>query len=183
MTGRAEKVEPLATQTFDDHILRIVRQVSPNSSCSSPSCFHCFIFANRWIERSARGVRPSGRAVLSGLTNPEEIAKYDDEEHDLDARKVTEAFARAGLYVACSNRHGKLSSTRIFSRNNSALDLIVLDWVYYRDEGRKALKIVQRILTSEKTGHPEGTAPADRRYIYGAAEAQGYCKTAARYYG
>ena len=141
------------SEAFDDHILRIVDKFLQTVVVVDDRAFTASSSPTGASGDPPEGT-PGGRAVLGGLTNPEESAKYDDEEHDLDARKVTDAFARSGLIC------GLLEPARGTDLDEDLLagiqraDLIVLDWVYYRDEGRKALKIVQKILTSED-GHPE----------------------------
>ncbi len=87
---------------------------------------------------------PGGRGVSDDLGEPTE-----SDEHDLDAKKVTDAFARDGLIC------GLLEPTPGSGIDDELLmtarraDLVVIDWVLNRDNGAMALSLISKILVSE----------------------------------
>lgn len=87
-----------------------------------------------------------GRGVESGLQRPQD---QPGDEHALDAKKVTDAFARKGLVCGLlSPAPGEEVGVELIKTARRA-DLVVLDWIMDRDDGRKALALFRRILMSD----------------------------------
>ncbi len=169
------------TDTFENHLLAVVDRFlqtvvvvddralndpSPNVEGTDPS--------------SGTSSTGRGRSVQSDLQRPIDQAA---DEHDLDAKKVTDAFARRGLVCGLlSPAPGEEIGDELVQTARRA-DLVVLDWVVDRDDGRKALELLRRILESDSlpsserlrtiavyTGQHELRVVADRlKHALGAA--------------
>jgi hypothetical protein len=87
---------------------------------------------------------PGGRAVLGDLQVPKET-----DEHDLDAKKVTDAFARSGLICALLEPTPGAGVDEELLNTARRADLIVIDWVLDRDNGAMALNLIGQILSRE----------------------------------
>ena len=94
-------------------------------------------------------VVPGGRAIHSDINDPVEL-----DEHGLDAKKVTDAFARDGLICGLLEPTSESGIDDELLMTARRADLVVIDWVLDRDNGIKALKLVNNILTDE-AGSPE----------------------------
>ena len=133
--------------TFDAHIASVVE-----------SFLQTVVVVDDQALTSREGVEPAsveeqpeeaarGRGVHSGLRAPAE-----PEEHDLDPKAVTDAFAQHGLVrLPPPNEEGE-DIDEMFLRAARRADLVILDWVLHRDEGRKTLKLVEKILEDDE--HP-----------------------------
>lgn len=89
-------------------------------------------------------VGAGGRGVVSDLKVPE-----IPDEHDLDPRAVTDAFAEQGLVCTLlSPRPDEEVEGRLLKTARRA-DLVVLDWVINRDEGALALELLRGLLTQD----------------------------------
>jgi hypothetical protein len=91
-----------------------------------------------------------GRAVRSDLQAPAEgQARSEEDEHDLDAKRLTDAFARDGLICGLLEpRPGSPIDEELLGTARRA-DLVVIDWILDRDNGVKALKLIRRMLADE----------------------------------
>jgi hypothetical protein len=139
------------TTTYDDDLLKVVNRF-----------LHTVVVVDdRAFKEAAPQVilpdedtdpAPGGRGVSDNLADP-----IDPDEHDLDAKKVTDAFARDGLIC------GLLEPTPGSGIDDELLmtarraDLVVIDWVLNRDNGAMALSLISKILISEA-----GTAERQR---------------------
>jgi hypothetical protein len=88
-----------------------------------------------------------GRGVRSGLRAPTE-----PDDHDLDPKAVTDAFAQHGLVCSLLTPDPGEDIDEMFLRAARRADLVLLDWVLHRDEGRKTLRLVEKILQDDE--HP-----------------------------
>lgn len=84
-----------------------------------------------------------GRAITA-LTTPAVL-----DEHGLDAKAVTDAFAKAGLVCSLLSPTADEEIGDKLLRTARRADLVVLDWVFDRDEGRLALELIGRILAED----------------------------------
>jgi hypothetical protein len=88
--------------------------------------------------------QPGGRAVTADLAPP-----TAPDEHDLDPKAVTDAFADDGLVCTLlSPKAGEEISDKVV-RTARRADLVVLDWVLDRDEGKLALELLGKILAED----------------------------------
>lgn len=86
-----------------------------------------------------------GRAVTSDLQAP-----ASPDEHDLDPKAVTDAFAEDGLVCTLlSPKAGEEVDDKVLRVARRA-DLVVLDWVLDRDEGKIALELIGKILSADE---------------------------------
>jgi Response receiver domain len=138
----------LEAPSFDEHIGNIVE-----------SFLQTVVVVDDQALTSREGVEPAseeeqpgeavgrGRGVRSGLRPP---AEPDD--HDLDPKAVTDAFAQHGLVCSLLSPDPGEDIDEMFLRAARRADLVLLDWVLHRDEGRKTLKLVEKILEDDE--HP-----------------------------
>lgn len=136
--------------TFEEHILRVVDKFLQTVVVIDDRAFTNSSSPRMEFEEPVENA-PGGRAVQGGLEAPKPNNEHDDgsDEHDLDARKVTDAFARSGLICGLLEPERGADLDEALLQGARRADLIVLDWVFHQDEGRKALKIVQNILGKE----------------------------------
>ena len=90
-------------------------------------------------------VQPSvaHRGVVGGLRIPD----YEvGDQHDLDAKRISQAFARHGLVCGLLSPSSSESLTDELLTAARRADLVVLDWVLDRDEGRAAMELLERLL-------------------------------------
>ena len=73
----------------------------------------------------------------------------DPDEHDLDAKKVTDAFARDGLICGLLEPTPGSGIDDELLKTARRADLVVIDWVLNRDNGAMALSLISKILISE----------------------------------
>ncbi|HEV2757380.1 MAG TPA: response regulator receiver domain [Actinomycetota bacterium] len=89
------------------------------------------------------------RGRLAGRGVAELRPPSDPDEHDLDGKAVTDAFAKDGLVCTLLSPKKGEEVREKFLRVARRADLVVLDWVLDRDEGRVALDLIGRILTDD----------------------------------
>lgn len=133
--------------TFEEHLLRVVDRflqtvvVVDDRALNDPAPS-----VEESQEQSGSSAAGRGRGVRVGLERPSD---QEADEHDLDAKKVIDAFARRGLVCGLlSPAPGEEVGDELV-RTARRADLVVLDWVIDRDDGRKALDLLQRILKSD----------------------------------
>jgi len=128
--------------TFEDHVLSIVDRFLQTVIVVDDRAFTEPVYTA--VESEEEAVEaPGGRAVHGEFGAP------PLDEHDLDAKKVTDAFARSGLICGLLQpRPGADIDDELIESARRA-DLIVLDWVLNRDEGRKALELIRRLLDGQ----------------------------------
>jgi hypothetical protein len=127
--------------TFDEHLLKIV-----DSFLQTVVVVDDRAFGDPAPITSEAPAEPSvgGRGVQSGLAQP---ATAD--EHDLDPKRVTDAFARAGLVCALLAPAAEEEISDEFLRAARRADLVVVDWIINRDGGRTALQLIKKLLESD----------------------------------
>ena len=135
-------------ETFEDHILKVVDQFLQTVVVVDDRAFNN---SSLIPEESNDQVVPpmGGRAVKTGLEPP-----ATPDEHSLDAKKVTDAFARSGLICGLLEPMPGAAIDDELLHTARRADLIVIDWVLNRDEGKKALELIQKVL-SDEAGPPE----------------------------
>jgi hypothetical protein len=135
------------TDTFEEHLLGVVDMFLQTVVVVDDRAFNDpppVVDEPAQEAVSSSGAR--GRGVQSGLQRPVDQA---GDEHDLDAKQVTDAFARRGLVCGLlSPAPGEELGDELV-RTARRADLVVLDWVVDRDDGRKALELLRRILESD----------------------------------
>jgi len=133
-----------STANFDSHLLEIVDSflqtvvVVDDRAFRDPSAI---------AERADPDgpISGLGRAVHGELTRPSA-----PDEHDLDPKKVTDAFARAGLICALLAPGPGEEVDDEFLKTARRADLVILDWVFNRDEGRMALGLLKGVLRKDE---------------------------------
>lgn len=136
------------SQTFEDHILNIVDRFLHTVVVVDDRAFTEQI-PDTAIPAVGQDDPPGGRGVLGGLRPPP-----TSDEHDLDAKKVTDAFARSGLICGLLEPKPGAEIDDELLKTARRADLIVIDWILNRDEGRKALQLIRSVLHDE-TGASE----------------------------
>jgi response regulator receiver domain-containing protein len=130
--------------TWDEHVLQVVDEFLQTVVVVDDRAF-----ADReLLEAPAVDDPPppqaGGRAISAGLTPP-----LVPDEHDLDPKAVTDAFAEDGLVCTLlSPKAGEEISGKVL-RTARRADLVVLDWVFDRDEGKLALELIGKILAED----------------------------------
>jgi hypothetical protein len=134
-----------APATFADHVQRIVDDFLHTVVVVDDQAF------DGWSSKSDAGDEqpqtgaPLGRDVTPDLTPPNHAG-----EHDLDPKAITDAFAETGLICSLlSPRPGEPIDEMVIRITRRA-DLIVLDWVLNRDEGKKTLGLLSAILEDDE---------------------------------
>lgn len=158
--------------TFEEHLLRVVDRFLQTVVVVDDRAFNDPPPVVEESERLSGSVGGRGRGVQGDLDRPPDQTV---DEHDLDAKKVTDAFARCGLVCGLLSPAPGEEVADELVRSARRADLVVLDWVIDRDDGRKALELLQKILTSDArpsggrlrtiaiyTGQPELKAVAAR---------------------
>jgi len=88
----------------------------------------------------------SHRGVVGGLRMPDDEV---GDQHDLDAKRISQAFARHGLVCGLlSPSSSEPLADELLTAARRA-DLVVLDWILDRDEGRAAMELLNRLLKSD----------------------------------
>ena len=134
--------------TFDEHICGIVDKflqtvvVVDDRALDSQGA----VELSADDEGNAEVAPGRARGVQSGLVEPTQ-----PEEHGFDPKVVTDAFAQHGL-VCCllSPDPEEEGLDETFVRVARRADLVVMDWVLNRDEGRKTLQLIQEILATDE---------------------------------
>jgi hypothetical protein len=136
-----------SAETFDEHILGIVDNFLQTVVVVDDRAFDGRPErTSEDQETSSRGGR--GRAVTGGLKAP---SKLDD--HDLDPKAVTDAFAEHGLVCSLLSPDADEDVDERVLRAARRADLVVMDWVLHRDEGRKTLDLIEKILVDDEYPH------------------------------
>jgi hypothetical protein len=95
---------------------------------------------------------PGGRGVTQLMVVP--VAERDqlDDEHDLNPKAVTDAFAEAGFVCALlAPKPGEDIDGKLLTTARRA-DLLVLDWVLEAgDDGAKARELLRRVLKQDRS--------------------------------
>lgn len=86
------------------------------------------------------------RGVQTGLRDPENEVPG---QHDLDAKRISEAFARRGLVCGLLAPASGETLADEFVESARRADLVVLDWVLDRDDGLAALGLLGRMLDDD----------------------------------
>ncbi len=86
------------------------------------------------------------RGVVGGLRMPDDEV---GDQHDLDAKRISQAFARHGLVCGLLSPSSSESLTDELLKAARRADLVVLDWVLDRDEGRAAMELLTRLLQND----------------------------------
>jgi hypothetical protein len=135
-------------ETYDDDVLDVVNRFLQTVVVIDDRAFRDTAPSIELPEET--GGAPGGRAIRSDLQIPSEPEKHDlPNEHDLDAKKVTDAFARDGLICGLLEPSpGTAIDDELLLAVRRA-DLVVIDWVLDRDNGAKALKLIGNILADE----------------------------------
>jgi Response receiver domain len=133
---------------FEDHILSVVDRFLQTVVVVDDRAFNHSVLMPDEAD-SPMTAPTGGRAVQGGLQPP-----TTPDEHDLDAKKVTDAFARSGLICGLLEPEPGAEIDDELLQTARRADLIVVDWVLNRDEGRKALGLIQKVLNNE-AGPPE----------------------------
>jgi hypothetical protein len=126
--------------TFEDHILSIVDRFLHTVVVVDDRAFNQQA-QNHAMSDADQADPPAGRGVRGGLQPPS-----TNGEHDLDAKKVTDAFARSGLICGLLEPKPGVQVDDELLKTARRADLIVIDWVLNRDEGRKALELIRSVL-------------------------------------
>lgn len=88
----------------------------------------------------------SHRAVVGGLKAPVDAI---GDRHDLDAKRVSQAFASHGLVCGLLSPSSSEPMTKELVAAARRADLVVLDWVLDRDGGRGAKELLGQLLNSD----------------------------------
>jgi hypothetical protein len=137
-----------APSTFDEHVCGIVDEFLQTVVVVDDRALDSRSTAEALADEEGGAESAPGRArgVQSGLIEPTER-----EEHGFDPKVVTDAFAQQGLVCSLLSPDPEEESLdETFVRVARRADLVVMDWVLNRDEGRKTLKLIQEILASDE---------------------------------
>src|ERR1035441_9821951 len=99
-----------------------------------------------------RILKPPGRQGGNAITGPaESAAATPDSAHRLDAKKLTDSFARLG--VVCSilrpEQQEMESLKDVLSPVTAGSDVVILDWVLHEfKQGQKTIEIIKELLRS-----------------------------------
>lgn len=132
--------------TFQEHILSIVDEFLQTVVVVDDRAFEDEAGADE-IDNGEDEEAHSGRArgVEPGLREPAE-----PDPHDFDPKAVTDAFAKDGLVCSLLSPSPGEDVDEKFLRAAQRADLVVMDWVLHRDEGRKTLELIEKILASDE---------------------------------
>jgi len=76
-------------------------------------------------------------------------AEEGADSHDLDAKKITDGFARQGLVCAVLRPDAGEGLAMAGTRAVTRADIIVVDWVLHDDNGSATLGIISSILVAD----------------------------------
>jgi hypothetical protein len=131
-------------ETFDEHILVLVDEFLQTVVVVDDRAFDEVPDDTAAADDGA-GPKPGvGRGVTDTLVVPS-----GHDEHELDAKAVTDAFAEDGLVCSLLSPGPQEDVSEKFLRAAKRADLIVLDWVLHKNAGRKTLKLVEKVLAED----------------------------------
>jgi hypothetical protein len=137
----------VSPETFDEHVEDIVKDFLQTVVVVDDQAFEGRRPRVLAVD-AERGSSPSGgrgRGVTADLQQPTQAA-----EHSLDPKAMTDAFAREGLVCSLLSPEEGETVDENFLHAARRADLVVLDWVLHRDEGKKTLDLVKKILDTDE---------------------------------
>lgn len=137
------------TTTFDQDVLDVVNQFLQTVVVVDDRAFEDAAPSSAEVFEEETSETPGGRAIHNDLTLPS-----GDDGHELDAKRVTDAFARDGLICGLLEPNPGSAVDEGLLMTARRADLVVIDWVLDRDNGVKALKLIRRILAAD-SNNPE----------------------------
>jgi hypothetical protein len=134
-----------APETFEEHILEIVDEFLQTVVVVDDRAIETSseeLASREPVEAQPRSGR--GRAVTSLTAIPE-----GGDDHCLDAKAVTDAFAESGLVCSLLSPGLEEEVADKFLMAAKRADLIVLDWVLHKNVGSKTLELVEKVLARD----------------------------------
>lgn len=137
-------------QSFDEHVRRIVDEFLETVVVVDDRAFSHGERTPSPESDTHDAAVPGGRAVRQVHVEPAAERDQLDDEHDLNPKAVTDAFAEDGLVCALlSPKPGENIDGKLLTTARRA-DLLVLDWVLEAgDEGQKARDLLTRVLRQD----------------------------------
>lgn len=90
------------------------------------------------------------KLVTPSLGQFQAAAEEEADSHDLDAKKITDGFAKQGLVCAVLRPDAGESLVLAGTRAVTRADIVVLDWVMHNDNGNATLSVISSILAADK---------------------------------